>query len=168
MACFYWQVRCRSLFCNNLHIFCRIISDVCTRKCIGNVLGRCSYWWNRLSTDSWFWSKDFVVIKLHFWCCFDNCITCGAQVQNNSGPDSGFQSMNLLCKLRLPETLGKPLPQTIEEAEENYNRKRYTDENEMDELEKDSVFENFEDATDWKKARIQIVHAHLVNVRKYK
>ena len=56
--------------------------------------------------------------------------------------------MNLLCKLRLPETLGKPLPQTIEEAEENYNRKRYTDENEMDELEKDSVFENFEDATD--------------------
>ena len=51
-------------------------------------------------------------------------------------------------KLRLPETLGKPLPQTIEEAEENYNRKRYTDEKEMDELEKDSVFENFDDGTD--------------------
>ena len=53
-------------------------------------------------------------------------------------------------KLRLPETLGKPLPQTIEEAEENYNRKRYSDEKEMDDLEKDSVFENFEDGTDWK------------------
>ena len=51
-------------------------------------------------------------------------------------------------KLRLPETLGKPLPQTIEEAEENYNRKRYNDEKEMDELEKDSVFENIEDGTD--------------------
>ena len=49
---------------------------------------------------------------------------------------------------RLPETLGKPLPQTIEEAEENYNRKRFKDEKELDDLEKDSVFENFEDGTD--------------------
>ena len=49
---------------------------------------------------------------------------------------------------RLPETLGKPLPQTIEEAEENYNRKRFKDEKELDDLEKDSVFENFDERTD--------------------
>ena len=59
-----------------------------------------------------------------------------------------MQNICTYYKLRLPETLGKPLPQTIEEAEENYNRKRYSDEKEMDELEKDSAFENFEDGTD--------------------
>ena len=59
--------------------------------------------------------------------------------------DSVINSAVFIVILRLPETLGKPLPQTIEEAEENYNRKRYKDEKELDDLEKDSVFENFED-----------------------
>ena len=59
--------------------------------------------------------------------------------------ESIINSAVFIVILRLPETLGKPLPQTIEEAEENYNRKRYKDEKELDDLEKDSVFENFED-----------------------
>ncbi len=85
-----------------------------------------------------------MAIKLHFWRCFDNRITCCAQVYNNDGPEHIF----IIYKLRLPETLGKPLPQTIEEAEENFNRKGYKEELEMDELQKNSVFENIEDCTD--------------------